>query len=145
MLGRSIMAYLPVNIANLVASFGTIVILTRLLDPAQWGAYSIAVITMHTVHMAMFTWLEAAMARFQARAEAHGDVSSHLKSIYRIALISVVIGIAIMMSVVNVIPLEDNLRFVLTIALGSIIVQLFLNLGMEAHKAAHRIKRYSLT
>jgi len=145
MLGRSIMAYLPVNIANLVASFGTIVILTRLLDPAQWGAYSIAVITMHAVHMAMFTWLEAAMARFQARAEAHGDVSSHLKSIYRIAFISAVIGIAIMMSVVNIIPLEDNLRFVLTIALGSSIVQLFLNLGMEAHKAAHRIKRYSLT
>jgi len=145
MLGRSMMAYLPVNIANIVASFGTIVILTRLLDPAQWGIYSLAGITMHAVHMSMFTWVEAAMARFQARAERNNDVNSHVKTLYRLALLIGVVGFTLMMIVVKLLPLEQTLRSVLVVALGSSCLMLFLNLGMEAHKAAHRIKRYSLT
>jgi len=145
MLGRSMMAYLPVNIANIVTSFGTIVILTRLLDPLQWGAYSLAMITMHAMHMLLFTWTEAAMARFQARAERNDDVNSHLKTIYRLALYVALAGFVMMMIIVKVLPLSEDLSTVLFIALGSTCITLFLNLGMEAHKAAHRIKRYSLT
>ena len=69
MLGKSILSYLPVNLANVVTAFGTIAVLTRLLEPAEFGIYAIAMITMQFVHMGLFTWLEAAMARFQARAE----------------------------------------------------------------------------
>jgi len=145
MLGRSILAYLPVNIANIVASFGTIVILTRLLTPSQWGSYSLAMITMHAVHMFLFTWTEASMARFQARAERNDDVNSHLKTLYSLALMIALIGFILMMVVVKLLPLEPDLRTVLAIALGSSCIMLFLNLGMEAHKAAHRIRRYSLT
>lgn len=145
MLGRSMMAYLPVNIANIVASFGTIVILTRLLDPIQWGQYSLAIITMHSVHMLLFTWVEAAMARFQARAEHNNDINSHIKTLYRLSLYIAVIGLAIITTFLHALPLEPELRSILIIALGSTCLSLFINLGMEAHKAAHRVKRYSLT
>jgi len=44
-MGKSALAYLPVNLANIVASFGTIMILTRLLSGAEFGLYALAVIT----------------------------------------------------------------------------------------------------
>ena len=138
------MAYLPVNLANILASFGTIIILTRLLEPKDWGIYALAIITMHAVHMLLFTWLEAAMARFQARAEQENDVNTHLKTIYIMALIMAIIGFIIGIGAITILPLDKDLRSVLFIAFGSTCLMLFFNLSMEAHKAAHRIKRYSL-
>ena len=88
MLGKSILSYLPVNLANMVTAFGTIAILTRLLEPAEFGIYAIAMITMQFVHMGLFTWMEAAMARFQARAERENDVASHLKTLYVLGLLT---------------------------------------------------------
>jgi len=65
MLGKSILSYLPVNLANMLTAFGTIAVLTRLLTPVEFGTYAVAMITMQFVHMGLFTWIEAAMARFQ--------------------------------------------------------------------------------
>lgn len=144
MLGRSILAYLPVNLANVLTAFGTIVILTRLLEPAEFGIYAIAMITMQFVHMALFTWMEAAMARFQARAERENDVASHLVTLYRLGIITGALGFVAIMLALALSPISHDLVFVLTFALGSTCLQVLFNLGMEAHKAAHRIKRYSL-
>jgi len=144
MLGRSILAYLPVNLANVLTAFGTIVILTRLLEPAEFGIYAIAMITMQFVHMGLFTWMEAAMARFQARAERENDVASHLVTLYRVALLTSVGGFAAIMAVLSLVPVNPQLVTVLIFALSSACLQIFFNLCMEAHKAAHRIKRYSV-
>lgn len=145
MLGKSILSYLPVNLANVVTAFGTIAILTRLLEPADFGLYAIAMITVQFVHMGLFTWMEAAMARFQARAERENDVASHLKTLYRLAMMAGVSGFALIMVILNLGFLKPELTFVLIFALGSTTLQVIFNLGMEAHRAAHRIMRYSLT
>lgn len=145
MLGKSILSYLPVNLANVLTAFGTIVVLTRLLEPAEFGCYAIAMITMQFVHMGLFTWMEAAMARFHARAERENDVSSHLKTLYRLGLLTGVVGFAVIMVGLALSPVDQTLLFILVFALGSTCLQILFNLGMEAHKAAHRIKRYSLT
>ncbi len=145
MLGRSILAYLPVNLANVVTAFGTIAILTRILEPAEFGLYAIAMITMQFVHMGLFTWMEAAMARYQARAEREDDVASHLKTLYHLAAIAGAVGFLVIMLALYFAPLDSKLTYVLCFALGSTCLQVLFNLGMEAHKAAHRIKRYSIT
>ncbi|WP_409431981.1 lipopolysaccharide biosynthesis protein [Litorimonas sp. RW-G-Af-16] len=145
MLGRSMLAYLPVNLANIVVSFGTIVVLTRLLGSAEFGRYAIAMITVQFVHMGIFTWMEAAMARFQARAERENDVRSHLKTLYTLGAITGLIGGITLISVVFLLPLSPQMTTVLAVALGSTALQIIFNLGMEAHKAAHRVKRYSFT
>lgn len=145
MLGKSILSYLPVNLANVLTAFGTIVILTRLLEPAEFGIYAIAMITMQFVHMGLFTWMEAAMARFHARALRENDLNSHLVTLYKIGLMTGVLGFIAIMSVLALSPLNPTLIFVLVFALGSTCLQILFNLGMEAHRAAHRIKRYSLT
>ena len=145
MMGRSMLAYIPVNLANIIASFGMIVVLTRLLNSEEFGRYALAMITMQFAHMGFFTWLEAAMARFQARAERENDVRSHLKTLYCYAFATGAAGLAIFMSVVCAIPVSNLMKTVLVFALASTALQVFFNLGMEAHKAAHRVKRYSLT
>jgi len=143
MMGRSMLAYIPVNLANIIASFGTIVVLTRLLNGEEFGRYALAMITMQFAHMGFFTWLEAAMARFQARAEREDDVSSHLKTLYTYGLATGVAGFAIMMTLLWAAPISNLMKTVLVFTLASTTIQVIFNLGMEAHKAAHRIKRYS--
>ena len=145
MMGRSMLAYIPVNLANIIVSFGTIVVLTRLLGSEEFGRYALAVITMQFAHMGLFTWLEAAMARFQARAEREGDVGSHLKTIYSYAAACGAAGFALMMVLLWALPLSQDVKTLMVVALASTTIQIFFNLGMEAHKAAHRIKRYSVT
>ena len=144
MMGRSMLAYLPVNLANILTAFGTIVILTRLLEPAEFGIYAIAMITLQFTHMSLFTWLEAAMARFQARAERENDVASHLKTLYRLGVYTGITAFPVIMAMLWLLPLDDRLAYVLVFALCSGSIQVLFNLGMEAHKAAHRIKRYSV-
>lgn len=145
MIGRSMLAYIPVNLANLLVSFGTIVVLTRLLNSEEFGRYALAVVTMHFTHMALFTWLEAAMARYQAKAEKDNDVNSHLRTIYRYAVITGAAGITLIMATLWALPLSNAMKSILVVTMTATTIQIFMNLGMEAHKAAHRIKRYSVT
>ena len=69
MFGKSMLAYIPVNVANLLVSFGNIIVLTRLLDGDEYGRYATAIISIQFFHMLLLTWLEASMARYHARAE----------------------------------------------------------------------------
>ena len=144
MIGRSILSYLPVNMANVLTAFGTIAILTRLLEPEQFGIYAVAMITMQFFHMALFTWMEAAMVRFQARAERENDVANHLKTLYRLAFFTGIVGFTLTTLVLYLSSLDDRLVFVLVFALSATCLHIIFSLGMEAHKAAHRIKRYSV-
>jgi len=85
MLGKSILSYLPVNLANMLTAFGRLGLCTSI------GAF------------------------------------------------------ALIMTVLNLGFIDPALTYVLIFALGSGCIQVFFNLGMEAHRAAHRIKQYSLT
>ena len=143
MMGRSMLASIPVNLANMLVSFGPILVLTRLLDSAEFGRYAIAMITLQFVHMGLFTWLEASMVRFQARAEREGDMRSHLKTIYNYAAVSAGTGFIAIMIVLWLLPIGADMKTVLGFALASTCLSLIVNLGMEAHKADHRIRRYS--
>ena len=42
---------------------------------------------MQFVHMALFTWMEATIVRFQVRFERENDVANHLKALSRLAFI----------------------------------------------------------
>lgn len=143
MLGRSALAYIPVNLASVIYSFGGLAVLTRLLDASEYGRYQIAMVTMLFVHMGLFSWLEAAMARFQARAEREDDVNSHVKTIYVYSIAAVAIGWSLSFLALNILPIGMDMKTVLMFAITSTCFQFFLNLGNEAHKAAHRIMRYS--
>lgn len=139
------LAYIPVNLANIIVSFGTIAVLTRLLSPAEFGTYALAVVTVQFVHMGLFTWLEAAMQRFLARAEREGDVNSHIKTLYAYALGVFLCVCSVILLGLYFSPLDNGMKILFGFALMSGCLSIFFNLGMEAHKAAHRIGRFSAT
>lgn len=137
------LGYIPVNVANIVVSFGTIAILTRLFDGAEFGRYALAVVSMHFVHTMLFSWIEAAMARYYARAERHGNLASHIKTSYAIAALLGIVGLPLLIGLTYISPFDDTMKMVLAFALSSTCLTLIYNIGIEAHKAAHRIGRYS--
>jgi len=143
MIWRQILGYVPVNLANIVISFGTIAILTRLFDGAEFGRYALAIASLHFIHMVFFTWIEAAMARFYARAERRGQLASHLKTSYVTAVIMALIGLPLFMGFIFILPIENTMKTILGFALASTCLTLIYNIGIEAHKAAHRIGRFS--
>ncbi len=137
------MKYLPVNLANILISFGTITILTRLLSAAEFGRYALVITTLNFVHMGLFTWLEASMARFRERAEINGEIPSHYRTLYQSALCLLAAIVPILLLLIYVLPLDDRLRLLLTFTTVLTAFQLIYNLTLEGHKAAHRIGRYS--
>lgn len=140
---KQMLGYIPVNLANIIISFGTIAILTRLLDGAEFGRYALAIASMHFIHMVVFTWVEASMARFYARAERRGELASHLKTSYAAAIAMGIIGLPILMALIYVLPITPTMKTLLAFAFASTCLTLVYNIGIEAHKAAHRIGRFS--
>lgn len=143
MLGRQMLGYIPVNLANILVSFGTIVVLTRILTPEEFGNYGIAMVTLQFFHMFVFTWVEASMARFQARAEQDGQMKDHLRSLYVSGLCLALIALPLLLVVLWALPLSAAMTMLLGVALTTTCFQVILNLGFEAHKAEHRIGRFS--
>ena len=83
MFWRGVLGYLPVNIVQGVVGLLTIVVFTRVLEPVQYGDYALALSVVMVTHTALFTWLEAAMARFQPAEAARGFLSDHFATLYR--------------------------------------------------------------
>ena len=143
MIWKQMLGYIPVNVANIVVSFGTIAILTRLFDGAEFGRYALAIVSMQFVHMTLFSWIEAAMARFYARAERKGELASHIKTSYVVAALMGIIGLPLLIGLAYISPFDDTMKMLLAFALSTTCLTLIYNIGIEAHKAAHRIGRYS--
>jgi len=138
-----VLKYIPVNIANILISFGTITILTRILSAAEFGRYALVLTTLNFVHMGVFTWLEASMARFHERAEVENRLTTHFKTLYLSAIYVGVVATVLILALIYSLPLDDRLRLLLTFALINTAVHLIYGLTIESHKAAHRISRYS--
>lgn len=143
MIWRQILGYIPVNLASIIVSFGTIAILTRVFDDAEFGRYALAIATMHFVHMTLFTWIEAAVSRYYARAERNGKVATHLKTSYMVAFGLAILFLPIFLIVIFALPLTPLMKTLIGYTLVSTCITLIYNIGIEAHKAAHRIKRFS--
>ena len=135
--------YIPVNLANILISFGTITILTRLLTAAEFGRYALVITALNFFHMGMFAWLEASMARFHERAVINNSLRDHYKSLYSVALGMMAVCLPIMFVVMHIFIVDERLKMLLSFALFSTVIHLIYNLAQESHKAAHRITRYS--
>ena len=83
MFWRGVLGYLPVNLVQAIAGFGAIVVFTRLLSPADYGAYALALSVTSLVHTCLFTWVEAALARFYAAEQDEAGKAALFGTVYR--------------------------------------------------------------
>lgn len=135
MFRRGLIGYLPANIVQGLVGLLTIVVFTRLLTPAQYGGYALALSVMALVHTGLFTWVEAALARFQARSVERGEVATHLATLMRAFLLlsivfPVVAGLALWLT-----PLQATLKIAVGVGLASIIFRSLIRLAQERRRA----------
>ena len=144
MFWRGVLGYLPVNIIQGVVGLLTIVLFTRLLDPAQYGVYALAFSAFSLVQTSLLTWTEAAMARFLATRAEDGRTADHFATLYRLwlgaALVVPVIGAAVL----ALAPLSAPLRVALAAGFAAVLVNCLVKLAQERRRAAGKVSSAAL-
>ncbi len=139
MFWKGVWGYLPANIVQGVVGFLTIVLFTRLLEPAEFGLYALAFSIVTLAHVGVFSWLEAAMARFWA-AETPGDgLRGHFASLYRVAFALSAGFLALAALALWLWPGAPLFRIALAAGLAGVPVRCLVKLGQERYRAAGEI------
>lgn len=135
MFRRGLIGYLPANIVQAVVGLLTIVVFTRLLTPEQYGGYALALTAMTLAHTTLFTWTEAAMARFQARSTERGEGADHLATLLRaFAVLAVVFPVIAAVAVWRV-PMAAPLKLAVAAGMAAVIFRSLLKLAQERRRA----------
>ena len=143
MLKKGLLGYLPVNIVQAIAGFGAVTAFTRLLSPADYGAYALGFSVMSLVHTCLFTWLEAAVARFHA-AEPDDAGRAGLFATVRRAYLTLILAVpAVAVAVIFVLPLSGPVRAAVGAGVGAIVTRSLLKLIQERRRAAGEVAGYA--
>jgi O-antigen/teichoic acid export membrane protein len=134
MFWRGVWGYLPANIVQGVVGFLAIILFTRLLSPEDFGRYALAFSVMTLAHVAVFSWLEAAMARFWA-AQTPGAAHGHFASLYRTAFglgagYLLVVGLGVWL-----VPADPLFKLALAVGLAGAPARCLVKLAQERFRA----------
>src|ERR1700761_5154658 len=136
MFWRGVVGYLPVNIVQGGVGLLTIVVFTRVLSPADYGVYALAVSATSLVHTGTFNWLECAMARYYAPEAEGGRLPAHFATIYR-TFLGMAVGFPLLAgAIVWLIPMPGPLKFAVGCGLAAILFRCLLKLAQERRRAA---------
>lgn len=139
MFWRGVWGYLPANIAQGVVGFLAVVVFTRLLSPEDYGRYALAFSIFSLAHVAVFSWLEAAMARFWAAEKPGPGMAAHFASLYRTALTLAALFVPLTALAVWLAPMPDAFRVPLAVALVGVPVRSLVKLAQERYRAAGEV------
>lgn len=144
MLGRHIFGYLPVNAVQGLVSFGIIAIFTRLLVPAEFGRYALAMAGVQLALGACFFWLHASMGRFYESSARDGRLRHYLAS--GLAAFAVTASfVAFVAGLVLIVFGRESEFFAVGLAgLSALLVRALLMMGLEVARASRDVGRYSL-
>jgi len=139
MFWRGVWGYLPANIVQGVVGFLAIVLFTRLLSPEDFGRYALAFSVMTLAHVAVFSWLEAAMARFWAAQEPGAATQGHFASLYRTAF--ALSGGFLVVTALSmwIWPGDGLFRIALAAGLAGVPARSLVKLGQERFRAAGEV------
>jgi O-antigen/teichoic acid export membrane protein len=140
MFWRGVWGYLPANILQGLVGFGSIVVFTRLLAAEEFGRYALAFSIMTLVHVATFSWLEAAMARFWAAERGQG-LADHFTTLYRSAAVVTALVLAPVTLLLWLAPFASDLKLAVAAGLAGIPIRCFAKLAQERYRAAGDVRK----
>lgn len=140
MFWRGVWGYLPANIVSGVTGFLGLFLFTRLLHADEYGQYALAFAVMTLSHVAVFTWLEAGMARFWA-AERGADLTDHFHSLYRATLTLSVVFVPLAGLLILLLPAEPGLKGALAAGVLGAPLRCLSKLAQERFRAAGEVGR----
>lgn len=140
MFWRGVWGYLPANIVQGVVGFLAIILFTRLLSPEDFGRYALAFSVMTLAHVAVFSWLEAAMARFWA-AQTPGAAQGHFASLYRTAFVLSAAFLVVTGLVVWLLPTDPLFKLALAVGLAGAPARSMVKLAQERFRAEGEVSK----
>ncbi|MGA0545693.1 polysaccharide biosynthesis C-terminal domain-containing protein [Brevundimonas sp. VNH65] len=141
MFWKGVWGYLPANIVQGVVGFLAIFLFTRLLSPEEFGRYALAFSILTLAHVAVFSWLEAAMARYWAAQKSAAELADHFAAIYRAAFILVAVFIAVAGLVVLLAPWDMPFKLAVAAGLAGCPVRCLVKLAQERFRAEGEVGR----
>ncbi len=141
MFWRGVWGYLPANIVQGVVGFLTIVIFTRLLSAEDFGRYALAFSVFTLLHVVVFTWLEASMARFWAAQRTPEDLAAHFASLYRTALGLIAVFVPVAALAIAVWPMDTAMKIAVAVGVAGIPVRCLTKLAQERFRAAGEVRK----
>jgi len=138
MFWRGVVGYLPVNIIQGLVGLATIVTFTRLLAPSQFGDYALGFSVMSLLHTAIFTWNEAAMARFWVAEVDKGQGGAHAATVYRTWLALLVV-LPLALAAALLVPMAPGLRLAVVCGVLAVLPRTFAKLAQERRRAAGEV------
>ena len=144
MLRRGLLGYLPVNIVQALAGFGSIIIFTRLLSPSDYGAYALAFSVTSLVYLACLTWIEAAMARFYVAETTEAGRADLQATLYRTFGVMMFAAPVICGVIVTVLPISIELKLAIAAGLASVVFRSLLKLAQERRRAAGEVRGFAV-
>lgn len=142
MIWRRLVGYLPASLSGGLASFGAVFVYTRLLSPADYGLYALALTTMGVVYTLSITWAEAAAYRFAGEAAAKHTTPNHIRTVLLLVAMSAAAAVALM-TLALPFASDPKLRLALVVAMAVMIATPMVNAAQEMNKANQRVARYS--
>ncbi len=136
MLMRQSVLYMVANIAAAVFGFTSVFVLTRLVVPAEYGLFVVAVGIGNVCATGLFTWLRHAVLRFQSEADA--DVRLSALTGYGLTLFAYPVVLLVLLAGFRL-PFEKAAAAVLFASC----IALF-ELGQEILRARQRVPAYVL-
>jgi O-antigen/teichoic acid export membrane protein len=146
MFWRGVLGYLPVNIVQAVAGFGAIVLFTRLMSPSDYGGYALAFSVTTLLNTCLYTWIEAAMARFHAvEAGAGEDAAAALfATLYRTFALMAATAPVLGGAALAILPMAGSLKIAVACGLVSGGLRSLLKLAQERRRAAGEVRGYAV-
>lgn len=141
MFWRGVWGYLPANIVQGVVGFGAIWIFTRLLSADDFGRYALAFSVVTLAHVAVFSWLEAAMARFWAAQTPGHSMAAHFASLYRTTFILIAVFVPVAAVVLWLSPLDNLFKIAIGVGLAGCPARCLAKLAQERYRAAGEVSR----
>lgn len=143
MLNRHLLAYLPVYLGQALVGFGSVIVFTRLLSAEDYGRYMLVLTGSALISTLVFTWLDAAVARYHARADSRNRLSGHLFTAFRLYLVLAAPLTLVGAIVLWLIDLPVALKTACAFALAHTVFRAGLMIALETRRAAGQAWRYS--
>lgn len=144
MLRKHLIAYLAPNIAQAIASFGTVALLTRFLSAEEYGRFSIVFTIMTIAHYTILTWAEAAAARFYAKAKEENEVANHFKTLLSAFSANAIIFAILAAIFTFVYPANPAMKMAMAAAFAGSIVRSILKIALETRRMDLQANRFAL-
>lgn len=144
MFWRGVVGYLPMNIVQGLVGLFSIVVFTRWLSPADYGVYALAFSAMSLAHTLLFSWMEAAMARFYAPEAQGSHLADHFATLYRCWALAAAAFVLIAGAALLAWPGGGPVKVAVAAGFAAILARSLAKLNQERRRAAGDVRGAAL-